>query len=581
MPQRPDAQPSTAEYRKLTYAVLASLLLHALLLSLTFGGEGLWPGLGFPWQDRRVQAPDLRVVIVAPETVVAEPTVIPIERPLPRESLSPPAPSPSTPLVVGAPRPASRALDVAANAPPRAEAESAPTALAQNAAQGTLAMEPPASEPPAPVAPPPPMAIEPDRTSVALALSAPPTPMVANVPSIAIQESTHATPTPMTAAVPSVAIQESPGSPTAPALPRITIQESTKAPSTPMTAAVPSIAIDAPSTPAATAMPNVAIQESTNAPSTPMTATVPSIAINEPSTPAATAMPDIAIPESTKAPSTPMTAAVPSIAINAPSTPAVTAMPDIAVPESTKAPSTPMTANVPSIAIQKRASASPPATTATIPRVATEESPVPARGAERAQPLVEEAQRKEAERQPTERQEAERKLTERKEAERQEMERKEAERTEAAARREAALRAIGRQLDEEAARRERASRELPSSSSARRYRLWGQSDANAELVRYAVVWARKIEMNMTFDAVRDAAKQPHRNPVVIVAVRSDGSVESVSFEVSSGVPALDEAIRRVVASQLPYERFPPGLASEYDVVEIRRTWQFDVSIRLY
>ncbi len=86
---------------------------------------------------------------------------------------------------------------------------------------------------------------------------------------------------------------------------------------------------------------------------------------------------------------------------------------------------------------------------------------------------------------------------------------------------------------------------------------------------------------MTFDMAREAAKQPHKNPLVTVAVRRDGSVESVTFDQSSGVPALDEAIRRVVHSQTPYQVFPPGLASEFDVIEIRRTWHFDVAIRLY
>jgi hypothetical protein len=27
--------------------------------------------------------------------------------------------------------------------------------------------------------------------------------------------------------------------------------------------------------------------------------------------------------------------------------------------------------------------------------------------------------------------------------------------------------------------------------------------------------------------------------------------------------------------------FPPGLAREFDVIEIRRTWHFDMAIRLY
>jgi len=35
-----------------------------------------------------------------------------------------------------------------------------------------------------------------------------------------------------------------------------------------------------------------------------------------------------------------------------------------------------------------------------------------------------------------------------------------------------------------------------------------------------------------------------------------------------------------VDSQKPYQVFPPGLAREYDVIEIRRTWHFDDAIRL-
>ena len=85
---------------------------------------------------------------------------------------------------------------------------------------------------------------------------------------------------------------------------------------------------------------------------------------------------------------------------------------------------------------------------------------------------------------------------------------------------------------------------------------------------------------MTFEMVREAAKQPHTDPLVSVAIRSDGSVESVTFVQSSGVPAIDEAIRRIVESQAPYQAFPPGLAREFDVIEIRRTWHFDMAIRL-
>ncbi|HVN34166.1 MAG TPA: TonB family protein, partial [Casimicrobiaceae bacterium] len=163
-----------------------------------------------------------------------------------------------------------------------------------------------------------------------------------------------------------------------------------------------------------------------------------------------------------------------------------------------------------------------------------------------------------------------------------------AEKQEAEARREERLRAIGRQLDEEAAQRDAtalAARQAPllplSLSTARRYRLFGRSDPNADIILYAEAWVRKIQLNMTIDMVREVAKQPHIDPTVTVAVRSDGSVESLTFVQSSGVPALDEAIRQVVQSQAPYQAFPPNLAREYDVIEIRRTWYFDVAIRLY
>jgi hypothetical protein len=54
----------------------------------------------------------------------------------------------------------------------------------------------------------------------------------------------------------------------------------------------------------------------------------------------------------------------------------------------------------------------------------------------------------------------------------------------------------------------------------------------------------------------------------------------VTFVLSSGVAAIDDAIRRIVDSQKPYQVFPPGLVREFDVIEIRRTWHFDDAIRL-
>ena len=111
--------------------------------------------------------------------------------------------------------------------------------------------------------------------------------------------------------------------------------------------------------------------------------------------------------------------------------------------------------------------------------------------------------------------------------------------------------------------------------------MFGRTDPNAELILYAEAWARKIQLNTSMDMVRELAKRPHTHPLVTVAIRSDGSVESVTFVLSSGVPEIDDAIRRIVQSQVPYQAFSPALLRDFDVVEIRRTWHFDSAIRLY
>ncbi len=216
--------------------------------------------------------------------------------------------------------------------------------------------------------------------------------------------------------------------------------------------------------------------------------------------------------------------------------------------------------------------------------LATRQEAARVEAARAAQP---EAQPQEPARQERARPEAARPDAERQEPARQaaapqDVARGEAEKEEA--RREARRRAIGRQLDEEAAQREAASnatRQLPLSlSTARRARLWGRVDPNVELVQYAEAWARKIQFNTPVATVREVAKQAHRQPTVTVAIRSDGSVESVTFVVSSGVAQVDDAIRRILQSHEHYPAFAPALAREYDVIEIRRIWHFDDAVRL-
>ncbi|MFO1196006.1 MAG: TonB C-terminal domain-containing protein [Burkholderiaceae bacterium] len=100
-------------------------------------------------------------------------------------------------------------------------------------------------------------------------------------------------------------------------------------------------------------------------------------------------------------------------------------------------------------------------------------------------------------------------------------------------------------------------------------------------MRYAEAWERKIQFNTPIETVRDVAARIRTNPMVTVAVRSDGSVEGVTFVLSSGSAEVDEAIRNIVTSHEHYQAFPPALARDVDVIEIRRTWFFDAAVRFY
>ena len=79
------------ERRRLAVALLLSLLTHALLLSLTFDAQELGlPGLALPWRDRRIEVPELRVVLAPAQVTAAKSATPPVAKPLPPASTEPP-----------------------------------------------------------------------------------------------------------------------------------------------------------------------------------------------------------------------------------------------------------------------------------------------------------------------------------------------------------------------------------------------------------------------------------------------------------------------------------------------------------
>ncbi len=527
--RRADRQRVNPERRRLTHALLLSLLIHALLLSLAFGGEGFGlPGFSFPWQDRRIEVPDLRVVVIPPRVTAAEPAVTPVAEPLQQARIEQPvtsAPAP-TPSVSAAPAPRRTAAAIVPEANPTAEANPR-----TDAATGAAPVQTPLrADPPGGAAPPP----IPAPAVIAVARTDEPTLVVPATPPI---------PTPAIATAPSATSPE------------------TAMPSLPDTGAAAPVLIDQEAREGAVEPARLDPSKQERQREAEHLEAARQDAAREEAARAENARREAERQEAARAEAARVEAARAEAArVEAAGVEA--ARVEAARVEAARVEA----ARVDAARVEAARAEAARAEAARVEAARVE--------AARVEAARVEAARVEAARVEAARVEAARVDAARVEAARVEAARVEAARQEAAARREETLRAIGRQLDAEADRREAA-------SSARRYWLFGRTDANAEVILYVEAWSRKIQLNVTtFELVREAAKQPHTDPIVTVAVRSDGSVESVTFVRSSGVAAIDEAIRRVVDSQKPYQVFPPNLAREFDVILIRRSWHFDTAIRL-
>ncbi|GAB4194107.1 MAG: energy transducer TonB [Wenzhouxiangellaceae bacterium] len=95
---------------------------------------------------------------------------------------------------------------------------------------------------------------------------------------------------------------------------------------------------------------------------------------------------------------------------------------------------------------------------------------------------------------------------------------------------------------------------------------------------YMQAWVAKVErignMNFPEEARRRSLSG---NLVLTVAVRQDGSVESVDVLRSSGQAILDQAAVRIVRLAAPFAPLPADIAEQADVLHITRTWEFSLA----
>jgi protein TonB len=91
---------------------------------------------------------------------------------------------------------------------------------------------------------------------------------------------------------------------------------------------------------------------------------------------------------------------------------------------------------------------------------------------------------------------------------------------------------------------------------------------------YEESWARKVERLGSIPA--EALKlNLSIGPTLAVAIRADGSVQSITVLHSSGHASIDEAARSMVQAAAPYAPFPPELRRQTNVLRIVRKWKFE------
>jgi protein TonB len=103
-----------------------------------------------------------------------------------------------------------------------------------------------------------------------------------------------------------------------------------------------------------------------------------------------------------------------------------------------------------------------------------------------------------------------------------------------------------------------------------------------ELAQYVEDWRHKIERVGTLNYPHAARQQKLFGSLQLtVAIKADGSVESVVIDRPSGKKILDHAALRIVELAAPFAPLPGGVRKSTDILHITRTWTFTRSDQLF
>jgi len=102
----------------------------------------------------------------------------------------------------------------------------------------------------------------------------------------------------------------------------------------------------------------------------------------------------------------------------------------------------------------------------------------------------------------------------------------------------------------------------------------GTRTSEYRFAQYVEDWRQKVERVGTLNYPEAAKGKLYGSLVLSVSIESDGSVQRIEINRSSGHKVLDNAARRIVQMASPYAPFPPDIRRDTDIIEITRTWTF-------
>lgn len=99
--------------------------------------------------------------------------------------------------------------------------------------------------------------------------------------------------------------------------------------------------------------------------------------------------------------------------------------------------------------------------------------------------------------------------------------------------------------------------------------------------QYVEDWRAKVERigNLNYPEIARSQKI-YGSLTLTVSIRSNGSVEDIEINRSSGQRILDASAARIVKLSAPFPPFPPDIAKDTDILSITRTWTFTSSDKL-